>query len=402
MTIASLFSLENAIKNYAWGSHSVLSSLRGESGRSHDPEAELWMGTHPGAPSLIAAGTSRRPLPSLLAEAPEATLGPVVVREFGTDLPFLLKILAAAEPLSLQAHPNLAQARAGFARENAAGVPLDARERSYRDQNHKPELIAALTPFHALVGFRSVAATRQLLNELEAPELAPYSAALAGFPEERALRSFFELVMGTRGERARILADAIAAACRVKAAASQHFARELGWGARIGELYPGDPTILLALALNLVVLEPGQALYLPAGNLHAYLEGAGVEIMASSDNVLRGGLTPKHVDVNELLAVLEFKAGPAELTPVEHRGAETFYRAPVREFALSRFDLDGTARVELVTGPEILVVTRGTVKVERGGTTIVLRGAESAFVTAQGGAYVLSGTGTVFRARVNA
>jgi mannose-6-phosphate isomerase len=401
VTEALLLPLENAIKNYAWGSHSVLARIRGSSVSSHDPEAELWMGTHPGAPSVAVLGSARRPLPQLLRASPETMLGSATLGAFGTDLPFLLKLLAAAEPLSLQAHPNLAQARAGFARENAAGVPLDARERSYRDQNHKPELIAALTPFHALVGFRQVAATRRLFAELAAPELEPYDAALAAHSDERALRSFFELVTSTKGERARVLAEGTLAACRERAATSAEFAKEYEWGARIGELYPGDAGVVLALALNLVVLEPGQALFLPAGNLHAYLEGAGVEIMASSDNVLRGGLTPKHVDVPELLTVLDFKAGPVELTPIDQLGAETRYIAPAREFSLSRFDLDGTVEVGSVSGPEIVVVTRGLVNVRRGEESLSLRGAESAFIPARGGAYGLSGTGTAFRARVN-
>jgi mannose-6-phosphate isomerase len=397
---ATVLPLENAVRNYAWGSHTVLAKMRGESAASHDPEAELWMGTHPGAPSAVVLGTARRPLPELLREWPEQMLGSTAAREFGT-LPFLLKLLAAAEPLSLQAHPNLAQARNGFARENAAGIALDARDRCYRDQNHKPELIAALTPFHALVGFRSVQATRRLFVELGAPELAPFIATLESYPDERALRSFFELVTGTTGERARVLADGTLAACREKAKTTWEFSQECRWGARIGELYPGDAGLVLALALNLVVLEPGQAVYLPAGNLHAYLEGAGVEIMASSDNVLRGGLTPKHVDVPELLAVLDFKAGPAELAPIDTRGAEAHYVTPAREFALSRFDIDGNAAVTPVTGPEIVVVTRGRVSVTRAEKSVTLRGAESAFLPAAGGDYRLSGTGTVFRARIN-
>ncbi|HEY3497636.1 MAG TPA: mannose-6-phosphate isomerase, class I, partial [Polyangiaceae bacterium] len=346
--------------------------------------------------------TGARSLAELLRESPEAQLGARVADEFGRDLPFLLKLLAAEEPLSLQAHPNLAQARAGFERENQARVPLDARERSYRDRNHKPELIAALTPFHALVGFRSAQATTRLFGELAVPELAPFGAALAVVPEEQALRGFFELLTSTKGERGRLLAEATCAACRGKAEAGLEFSKEYAWGARIGDLYPGDPSLVLALALNLVLLEPGQAIYLPAGNLHAYLEGAGVEIMASSDNVLRGGLTPKHVDVPELLRVLDFRAGPAVLAPARRRGHETEYLTPAREFALSRLELAGqTAAIPAPAGPEVLVVTAGLLEVRRGDETVSLRGAESAFVPVEGGGYSLSGTGTAFRARVN-
>jgi mannose-6-phosphate isomerase len=396
-----VFPLDNALKHYAWGSHTVLAGLRGESAPSHDAEAELWMGAHRSAPSSIEFGGVRRSLAEVLEEAPQAMLGPAAAGEFGSTLPFLLKLLAAAEPLSLQAHPNLEQARAGFARENLAGIPLDARERSYRDQNHKPELIAALTPFHALVGFRTLHATQRLLSGLNRLELAPFISALGSGPEPAALRSFFELVTRIQGERARLVAEATLGACRERAAEGGEFAREYAWGARIGELYPGDPSLVLALALNLVVLEPGQALHLPAGNLHAYLEGAGVEIMASSDNVLRGGLTPKHVAVAELLAVLDFRAGPAAVVETTEHGAETRYITPVREFALSRFDLDGRTDVRFVAGPEIVVVTRGRIDLRRGNDAVSLKGAESAFVPAEGGDYVLAGTGTAFRARVN-
>jgi mannose-6-phosphate isomerase len=390
--------LRNAIKNYAWGSHEVLATLRGQAVPSRDPEAELWMGTHPGAPSGVVIGGSERPLPELLAEDPETMLGPAAAR-LGTSLPFLLKLLAAAEPLSLQAHPNLAQARAGFEREDAAGVPLDARERSYRDRNHKPELIVALTRFHALAGFRAVDETRALFRELGLHELAPFLSALAA-PD--APRAFFELVTASHGERARSLALATASACREHARTSSEFSREFGWGARIGELYPGDASLVLALALNLVVLEPGQALFLPAGNLHAYLEGAGVEIMASSDNVLRGGLTPKHVDVPELLAVLDFHAEKVELVPLERDGYETHYVTPAREFALSRIELAGAAaELRGVAGPEIVVVTAGTLELRRGSEALALDGGASAFVPAAGGDYTLSGSGTAFRARVN-
>ena len=396
------YPLDNPLKNYAWGSHDVLATLRGESAPSRDPEAELWMGTHPSAPSAVMSGADRVPLPQLLSAAPEAMLGPDVVREFGSDLPFLLKLLAAAEPLSLQAHPNLAQAQSGFAREHAAGIPIDSRERSYRDRNHKPELIAALTPFHALVGFRATAATRRLFIELGVPELEPFTSALASGPEAAATRRFFELVTQTKGERGRALAEAVGEACLKGRTESGEFPGERSWGARIAELYPGDPSVILALGLNLVVLAPGEALFLPAGNLHAYLEGAGVEVMASSDNVLRGGLTPKHIDVPELLCILDFRPGPAELVRLERDGLETHYRTMAREFALSRFDLEAaTAHVTALGGPEILVVTRGRAVLVRGETKLALRGGQSAFLPSRGGSYTLSGSATVFRARVN-
>jgi mannose-6-phosphate isomerase len=393
--------LENTIQNYAWGSRESLARLRGAKAPTDLPEAELWMGAHPGAPSIVLTN-GRRSLLELAEEDADATLGGAVRAAFQGRFPFLLKLLAAAEPLSLQAHPTKTRAREGFAREEAMGIPRDAPNRNYRDDNHKPELISALTPFSALVGFREVGATRRLFESLGIEALRPFTDALSRKAERLALRSFFELVMTADATTKARLAGQTLAACRRLSGTQAEFSKELAWGARIGQKYPGDAGVVIALALNLVELVPGDAVYLPARNLHSYLEGTGVEIMASSDNVLRGGLTPKHVDVSELCAVLDFRAGPAELAPVETRGLELTYRTPAPEFALSRFDLDAqSAPVGPVNGPEIVVVTRGAATVRRGGEALELRPGASAFVPAKGGDYALDGTATVFRARVN-
>jgi mannose-6-phosphate isomerase len=400
--MATLFALENSIKNYAWGSRVALATIR-RKGSAEVPEAELWMGAHPLAPSRALTAQGIRPLPELIAADPSAMLGERVASEFRT-LPFLLKLLAAAEPLSLQAHPSAEQAREGFAREEAARVPRDAPTRNYKDDQHKPELIAALTPFTALVGFREPRRTLRLFESIATPALAPVIAALSLPEPADALRACFDLVTGADGPLRRELAGAALAACRAavrSAGAGGEFSRELAWGVRIGELYPGDPGIVLALALNLVVLEPGQALYLPARKLHAYLEGTGVEIMASSDNVLRGGLTPKHVDSSELARVLDFQPDVVRPAPTERVGHELHYRAPAREFALSRFELAGErAEVADVRGPEILVVTQGAIELERAPQRLPLEAGASVFVPAAGGGYSLTGAGTVFRARV--
>jgi len=393
--------LENKIQDYAWGSRESLARIRGAKVPTNKPEAELWMGAHPGAPSITLVNGKRSLLELTEADA-GATLGSSVRERFQGRFPFLLKLLAAAQPLSLQAHPTKAQAREGFAGEEARGIGRDAPNRNYKDENHKPELISALTPFSALVGFRSIQATLRLFHELRVEPLEPVLLTLAEGPEARGLRSFFELVMTAERPKRIVWARETLAACRYFVDSSREFSKELAWGVRIGEKYPDDAGIVVALALNLVELEPGQALYLPAGNLHSYLEGTGVEIMASSDNVLRGGLTPKHVDVPELLRVLDFHAGPAELVPVQTRGAERTYRTPAPEFALSRFDLDGGATpVGPVTGPEIVVATSGTATLHRGGETLALASGASAFIPAAGGDYTLVGTATVFRARVN-
>ncbi|HSU39613.1 MAG TPA: mannose-6-phosphate isomerase, class I [Polyangiaceae bacterium] len=393
-----LYRLENTVQNYAWGSYEALAELRGIATPTPLPEAEIWMGAHPLAPSRIVGGTGS--LVDLIASDPQAMLGARTATEFGR-LPFLLKLLAAREPLSLQAHPSADQARAGYAREQAAGTPLSAATRSYKDPHHKPELIAALTPFTALVGFRAPHVTARLFAALRVPVLAPTVTTLERAAPEIALRQVFELVTSSPLDLRQELARATLAACENPPTDASDFTRELAWGARIGALYPGDAGIVLALALNLVVLEPGQALYLPAGNLHAYLEGTGVEIMASSDNVLRGGLTPKHVDATELLSVLDFEAEPVTLVPTEQRGGVTRYVTPAREFELSRVELAGTTWHASVSEPEIVLATRGPVVVQRGPDAVTLSSGASAFIPAKGGDYDVRGTGTVFRARVN-
>lgn len=396
---ASILPLQNPLKHYAWGSRHALAAICGRPAPSAEPEAELWMGTHPGGPSLISGNVSLR---ELVASDPEGALGPRVRSAFGDGLPFLLKLLAAEEPLSLQAHPSLERAKAGFDREEAAGIPIDAASRSYKDRNHKPELLCALTPFHALVGFRPIAATRRLFAAMNANELRPLLQILNDDGAADALLAFFRFVVTSPPETRAEIARATLTECRGLAGSDGEFAREYAWGVRIGQLYPGDSGIALALALNLLVLEPGQAIHLPAGNLHAYLQGTGVEIMASSDNVLRGGLTPKHVDVPELLAVLDFHPVAASVVSTEVRGKETLYLTPSREFALSRFELDGgSVDVSPVTGPEIVVTTRGVASVARGCERVSLASGASAFLPAFDGGYELSGDATLFRARVN-
>jgi mannose-6-phosphate isomerase len=393
--------LSNIVQPYAWGSHYALAELRGEIAPSALPEAELWMGAHPLAPSrLVTNGLS---LPTAIATAPDEHLGARVRGEYGPRLPFLLKVLAAGTPLSLQAHPSIAQARQGFAADDAAGIALNAAHRNYKDQNHKPELLCALGEFWALCGFREVQQTLALFDVLNVEGLLPYRALLAAEPDQIGISKAFSALMQAPPELARTLAEPVTHACQSAHRKAGRFADELGWVARLGELYPRDIGVVSSLLLNLVRLEAGEAVYLPAGNLHAYLGGTGVEIMASSDNVLRGGLTPKHVNVPELLRVLDFR--PLHVEPVRPtaHGRERVYATPAREFCLSYFDADSDA-VGLdiaVDGPEIWLVTQGTFQLsEAQASPVTLTAARSAFVSAATGALHLRGIGRIFRARV--
>jgi mannose-6-phosphate isomerase len=355
--------MDNPVRPYAWGSRTVIAGLRGLPTPSPHPEAEMWLGAHPGDPSyLVTADGGRTSLLDALRADPDALLGPDRATKWSGNLPFLLKVLAADEPLSLQAHPSAAQAVEGFARENAAGVPVDAPTRNYRDASHKPELICALTEFHALVGFRPIPQTVALLRTLDVPELAPHLALLAAQPDADGLRALFTTWITLPQSVLDRALPGLQEACVRVAQAGGEFRAEARMALELSERYPGDAGVLAALLLNLAVLQPGEALYLPAGNLHAYLSGAGVELMANSDNVLRGGLTSKHVDVAELLRVLDFRpCSPPVLHGTEAAGWVR-YDTDAAEFLLRRLAGDGETAVP-DSGPRILLCTGGTAAV---------------------------------------
>ncbi|MEU1041801.1 mannose-6-phosphate isomerase, class I [Streptomyces sp. NPDC005907] len=378
--------LDNTVRPYAWGSTTAIPRLLGVE-PTGEPQAEMWMGAHPGAPSR----TPRGPLDQVVEAAPEQELGPAAVAKFGPRLPFLLKILAAGAPLSLQVHPDLAQARAGYQDEETRGIPIDAGHRNYKDANHKPELICALTEFDGLCGFRAPDAAARLLAALEVDSLKPYVDLLHAHPEEAALREVLTaLLTADREEMAHTVTEAAAACARLGGDHAPY--------ADIAHHYPGDPGVIAAMLLNHVRLQPGEALFLGAGVPHAYLDGLGVEIMANSDNVLRCGLTPKHVDVPELLRIVRFEASePGVLRPEASPDGEEVYATPIDEFRLSRYVLpENTAPHDLTRAtPQILLCTAGSVRA--GGFT--LSPGESVFVPA-GEAAQVSGPGTVFRATV--
>ncbi|MFD5450131.1 MULTISPECIES: mannose-6-phosphate isomerase, class I [unclassified Streptomyces] len=378
--------LDNTVRPYAWGSTTAIPTLLGTE-PTGEPQAEMWMGAHPGAPSRTGRGT----LAQVVAADPEKELGAASVARFGPRLPFLLKLLAAGAPLSLQVHPDLAQAQEGYADEERRGVPLDAPHRNYKDANHKPELVCALTEFDGLCGFRAPTGTADLLDGLGVASLKPYVDLLRAHPEDAALREVLTAILTADPEEmSRTVAETAAACERLGGPYAPY--------AGIAHHYPGDPGVLAALLLNHVRLQPGEALYLGAGIPHAYLNGLGVEIMANSDNVLRCGLTPKHVDVPELLRIVRFEPGdPGILRPEASPDGEEVYDTPTDEFRLSRYVLpEGTAPHDLtLPAPQILLCTAGSV---RAGEHDLTPG-RSVFVPAGEKAEV-SGGGTLFRATV--
>lgn len=352
--------IRGAAQHYDWGSIEAIPSILGvdPDGR---PWAELWLGDHPTAPATIPA-ESGRPL--------------------DVHLPFLLKLLAAASPLSLQVHPSRAQAEAGYEREESAGIPADAPERTYRDRNHKPELLCALSPFRALCGFRDPAASAADLRRLGVEALNPVVAALEDGRLDEALRL---LLSAELGDTAAIARDAA------------HARRDDPWTATIAEAHPDDIGVVTSLLLNRVELRPSDGLYLDAGTLHAYLGGTAIELMACSDNVVRGGLTSKFVDTRELLAVLDPRpAPPVIVEPEQVDAATTTWRTPAQEFRLWCLEPTPEPLSVDVFGPEVLFCLNGHAVID--GIPLV-RGT-AAFVASTLDAYSISGDATIYRATV--
>lgn len=392
--------LTNAIQPYAWGSRSAIAGLQGRA-PSGSPEAELWMGAHPSAPSQVerAGSSGRTSLLTLIEAHPDDELGDAVIAAFGPRLPYLLKLLAADRALSLQVHPTPEQARAGFDAENALGIPVDAPGRNYRDPFAKPELIVALTPFVGLFGFRAARELADLFDELAVPALKSFAVALAEQPGESSVRATLAgLLRWPEPERATLVAEVVRA-CALQPGHGP-FAATYEWTQRVAVDYPDDTGVVVMLMLNLVSLAPGEAVFLAPRTLHAYLSGVGVEILAGSDNVLRGGLTPKHIDVDELLAVLQFGNGPIELTPATRvSSVEQAWITPTPDFRLSRLTLTGDP-AELSGGfPQILVCTHGSVRLQDGDQVLDIGSGDSVFVPAHSAGVRLTATdATLFRA----
>jgi mannose-6-phosphate isomerase len=386
--------LRNTIRDYAWGSRTAIPELTGvePDGR---PQAELWMGAHESAPSVLLSGeTSGETLYDLVSADPAGVMGQETAERFDGRFPFLAKILAAAQPLSIQAHPSAAQAVDGFARDEAEGIPRDAADRNYKDAWPKPEILIALGPFEALVGFRPLEETLALLDALEVAGPEDLTALL----RDGKLEEVFSQLMSSDRDKIRPLVAALGEACRQYA--GEAYAREVETLDRLSQDFPDDPGVLAALLLNRVHLERFEAVYLPAGNVHAYLHGTGFEVMANSDNVLRGGLTRKHIDVPELVSVVDFEplAEPV-LTGTPAGPGVTTYETGCEYFAVRRVDLDSSEPVEVnATGPRIVACVDGTVLVGAQGTNngVELSAGHSAFLRGPEGPCTLRGPGTAF------
>lgn len=373
-----MFAIVNAPRPYLWGSTTALAELRGET-PSGEPEAELWLGDHAVNPARLAnTGQS--------------------LREWGQDnpdrfgdrpLPFLLKILAAESPLSIQAHPTREQATFGWERENAAGVPIDSPTRNYRDPNHKPEVIIALTEFSALCGFRPESKRTPVLIFLEG----------AGVDGIQLLREHLDSGLDNAVEwllrRGEGVDDLVASLARFEGSANDGgIDAAVRTAVTLAQSFPGDPGAAVSLLLNHVVLQPGEALFLPAGNIHAYLHGVGVEVMAASDNVLRGGLTRKNVDLPELLSILDFsELDEPRVFPTVAGSVRTFDPG-VGDFVVEDVVVNGHVDIDL-RGPAIAVVTDGSLELTADSEMAVRKG-DAVFIEAGETLTTLVGDGHIF------
>jgi mannose-6-phosphate isomerase len=358
--VKSIERLAPVIQHYAWGSVDAIPHVLGQEPDGR-PWAEMWLGDHQAAPSTL----------------PDRGGAPL-----DEHLPFLLKLLAAASPLSLQAHPTREQAVAGFDREEAAGIALDAPHRTYKDRNHKPELLCALTPFTALCGFREPGESAATIRSMQVAALAPLIEAL----DAGRLDAAMSWLLSRSAEDAAAVSAGVA---RADAADD--------WTRRLAGDHPGDIGVVTALLLNRITLAPGEAIYLGPGTLHAYLEGLGVELMASSDNVVRGGLTSKHVDTAELQRILTMAPTRPHMVHSSRVDAVTeTWPTPAAEFQLWRLHLGNDVHVITTCGPEVLLCLAGTAIVE----AATLPTGEAMYVPADVKRYAVQGPATVYRATV--
>ncbi|RPD96063.1 mannose-6-phosphate isomerase [Candidatus Pantoea deserta] len=382
--------LVNSIQNYAWGSRNALTELYGVANPSGTPMAELWMGAHPKSPSQIAFRGERRSLREVIDGAPEAMLGYAVAKRFG-ELPFLFKVLCAEQPLSIQVHPSKNAAEEGFSRENAAGIPLNAAERNYKDANHKPELVYALTPFQAMNGFRELSDIVSLLQPVAGAH--PQIAHFLQRPDSDNLAKLFASLLSLQGEEKSLALDILQAAVNAREGQPWETIKA------IAQVYPDDSGLFSPLLLNVITLQPGEAMFLYAETPHAYLKGVALEVMANSDNVLRAGLTPKYIDIPELLANVKFVSKPASqlLTQPQQQARAQVFPIPVDDFAFAIHHLDNEPQPLAQESAAILFCVEGEARLTLDQQQLTLKPGESCFVPASDGTLKATGSGRLAR-----
>ena len=383
--------LRPVVRPYAWGSRTAIAELQGRPVPAPGPEAELWMGAHPSAPSGVDRALT---LDAVIAAGPDRELGAPCAARFGGRLPFLLKVLSAAKALSIQVHPSRTQAEAGYLAENERGLAPGDPARNYVDDWPKPELLYALTPFEVVAGLRAPADAAGILRALAVEELRPLAGQLSAATSEQAMAGALASVLEwPEAGRAELVA-AVVAACTRLAAGAGPYAAACASAVRVAADHPGDLGIIALLLMRHAVLQPGQAVFMPAGGLHAYLRGTGIELLANSDNVVRAGLTGKHLDVPELLKLLDPAVPVPVLSPRVLPDGIAWFDTPAPEFRLYLLDLAGPALALPGAGPRILLCTEGACLLRSApGQRLELRRGDSCFTSAADGLVHAGGSG---------
>jgi mannose-6-phosphate isomerase len=392
--------LQPVIRQYVWGSRDAIAELQGRSIPADGPEAELWMGAHPSAPSSLSRDGVMTTLNAVIARNPKRELGDDCLARFGGRLPFLLKVLSAEGALSIQVHPSRAQAEAGFAEENARGLATGDPSRNYVDDWPKPELLYALTPFEVLAGMRDAADAATLLKALDVVRLAPVTGSLASSAADpRVLSCALASMLSWPADDRQALIDDVVAACARLAENPGPYAAACAAIVRVAGDHQDDIGVVTALLLRHAVLAPGEAVFMPAGGLHGYLRGTGIEVMANSDNVIRAGLTAKHIDVPELLKVLDPEVEVPVIVPTPIAPGVVRYVTPAPEFQLYQVDLDTEMVLLPGTGPRIALCTEGVASLKdvAGEVAEVGRGG-SCFLADNDGSVSASGPARLFLA----
>ncbi len=386
--------MDNKIQNYDWGSRTAIHDLFGFANEAQQPQAEVWMGTHPNGCSIVKQGSTNVSLSELIKQDPPAFLSQSTSKAFG-DLPFLFKILAADKALSIQVHPNKQDAELGYAKEQELGVPLSAFNRNYKDANHKPELVYALTEYQAMNGFRPFDEIITEFRLCNIPEVNGYLEQFERNPNQDGLCHFFVEILSMKEARKLNAVDHLLSYAAMNQARPV-YALILD----LAEQYPNDVGLFAPLLLNVITLKPGEAMFLCARTPHAYIKGTGLEIMANSDNVLRAGLTPKHMDVEELVKCTDFIPKPINtlLTQAEINGSEHHFPVSVQDFQFSVFQAPKEQRVEMTSAEILMPIDADVALLAQSGETLVLGKGQSAFIPAYVGNYTISCEGRVARA----
>lgn len=385
--------MDNKIQNYGWGSRTAIHDLFGFANEAQQPQAEVWMGTHPNGCSIVKQGSTNVSLSELIKQDPPAFLSQSTSKAFG-DLPFLFKILAADKALSIQVHPNKQDAELGYAKEQELGIPLSAFNRNYKDANHKPELVYALTEYQAMNGFRPFDEIIAQFRLCDIPEINGYLEQFERNRNQDGLCHFFVGILSMEEARK------VNAVDHLLSYAAMNQARPVyALILDLAEQYPNDVGLFAPLLLNVITLKPGEAMFLCARTPHAYIKGTGLEIMANSDNVLRAGLTPKHMDVEELVKCTDFVPKPINtlLTQAEINGCEHHFPVPVQDFQFSVFQAPKEQRVKMSSAEILMPIDADVALLAQSGETLVLGKGQSAFIPAYVGNYTISCEGRVAR-----